>query len=54
MKILLVDDEQLQLLRLENAVKKVLPDAEFFSYTNPVKAFEENIDNDIDIAFLDI
>ena len=54
MKILLVDDEQLQLLRLENAVKKVLPDAELFSYTNPVKAFEENINNDIDIAFLDI
>ena len=54
MKILLVDDEQLQLLRLENACKKVLPDAEFFSYTNPVKAFEENKDNNIDLAFLDI
>lgn len=54
MKILLVDDEQLQLLRLENACKKVLPDAEFFSYTNPVKAFEENKDNSIDLAFLDI
>ena len=26
MKILLVDDEELQLLRLENIVKKVLPD----------------------------
>ena len=54
MRILLVDDEQLQLLRLENACKKVLPDAEFFSYTNPVKAFEENKDNNIDLAFLDI
>lgn len=54
MKILLVDDEQLQLLRLENACKKVLPDAEFFSYTNPIKAFEENKDNSIDLAFLDI
>lgn len=54
MKILFVDDEQLQLLRLENACKKVLPDAEFFSYTNPVKAFEENKDNSIDLAFLDI
>ena len=54
MRILLVDDEQLQLLRLENACKKVLPDVEFFSYTNPVKAFEENKDNNIDLAFLDI
>lgn len=54
MRILLVDDEQLQLLRLENACKKVLPDAEFFSYINPVKAFEENKDNNIDLAFLDI
>ena len=54
MKILLVDDEQLQLLRLENACKKVLPEAEFFSYTNPVKAFEENENNNIDLAFLDI
>ena len=54
MKILLVDDEQLQLLRLENACKKVLPDADFFSYTNPVKAFEKNENNNIDLAFLDI
>lgn len=54
MKVLLVDDEQLQLLRLENACKKVLPDAEFFSYTNPTKAFEENENNNIDLAFLDI
>ena len=54
MKILLVDDEQLQLIRLENACKKVLPNAEFFPYTNPVKAFEENENNNIDLAFLDI
>ena len=54
MKILLVDDEELQLLRLENASKKVLPEATIFSYTNPHKAFEENINNEIDIAFLDI
>ena len=54
MQILLVDDEQLQLLRLENACKKVLPDADFFSYTNPVKAFEKNENNNIDLAFLDI
>ena len=55
MKILLVDDEDLQLLRLVNTVKKVVPvDAELFSYNNPVKAFDENKDKKIDIAFLDI
>ena len=54
MKILLVDDEKLQLLRLEEAVKKVLPEAEVFPYSNPVKAFEENKEKQIDIAFLDI
>ena len=36
MKILLVDDEKLQLIRLLNTVKKVLPDSEILSYTNPV------------------
>lgn len=55
MKIMLVDDEELQLLRLENAARKAFPtDCEFLCYTNPVKAFEENTDNKIDIAFLDI
>ena len=54
MIILLVDDEKLQLLRLEEAVKKVLPEAEVFPYSNPVKAFEENKEKQIDIAFLDI
>ena len=43
MKVLLVDDEQLQLIRLESAVKKVLPvETEFFSYLNPVEAIEQN------------
>ena len=54
MKILLVDDEQLQLTRLEGLVKNVLKDAEIFCYNNPVKALEENQDREIDIAFLDI
>ena len=54
MKILLVDDEKLQLIRLINTVKKVLPDSEVLSYTNPVLAFKENENNLIDIAFLDI
>ena len=52
MKILLVDDEELQLLRLENACKKVIPDSEFFSFTNPLKVVESNIN--FDLAFLDI
>ena len=55
MKVLLVDDEELGLIRLKNAVEKVLPkETEIISYTNPVKAFEENADKSIDIAFLDI
>ena len=54
MKILLVDDEKLQLIRLLNIVKKVLPDSEILSYTNPVLAFKENENNLIDVAFLDI
>lgn len=52
MKILLVDDEELQLIRLENACKKVMPDSEFFSFTNPMKVVESNIN--FDFAFLDI
>ena len=55
MKVLLVDDEELQLIRLEGVVKKALPDeSEILRYTNPVLAFEENKTEKIDIAFLDI
>jgi len=54
MKLLLVDDEELQLTRLKEAVKNVIKDAEIFCYTNPVKALEENKNQTIDIAFLDI
>ena len=55
MRILLVDDEELQLLRLTEAVKKALPaDNDFMSYTNPVLAWEDNKDTPVDIAFLDI
>lgn len=54
MTILLVDDEELQILRLVNSCKKVLPDAELVSFSNPVKAFEEAKENKIDVAFLDI
>ena len=55
MKILLVDDEELQLIRITNAAKKALPeDSEFYTYTNPVLAYEENLNTKFDIAFLDI
>lgn len=52
MKILLIDDEELQLLRLESACKKVMPESEFFSFTNPIKVVESNVN--FDLAFLDI
>lgn len=55
MRILLVDDEELQLLRLTDAVKKALPqESDFLSYVNPVVAWEENKEEAVDIAFLDI
>jgi len=54
MKILLVDDENLQLLRLENACRKLMPNGEFFTFTNPKKAYDETVDLKLDIAFLDI
>ena len=54
MKILLVDDEKLQLTRLEETVKSVLPSVDIVSYTNPVLALNENKNTKIDIAFLDI
>lgn len=55
MRVLLVDDEELGLIRLKNAVEKVLPkETEILSYTNPIKAFEDNSDKNIDVAFLDI
>ena len=54
MRILLVDDEKLQLSRLEEAVKAAIPEAEILGFVNPVKALEENKEKQIDIAFLDI
>ena len=55
MKVLLVYDEQLQLIRLESAVKKALPpETETLCYSNPVKALEENAETKFDVAFLDI
>lgn len=54
MKILLVDDEKLQLTRLEESVRSVVPSADIVTYTNPVLALNENKNTKIDIAFLDI
>ncbi|MBQ7712633.1 MAG: response regulator [Clostridia bacterium] len=55
MRVLLADDEKLQLLRLENVVRKVLPaEYEVSCYVNPVLAWEENEDKRVDLAFLDI
>ena len=54
MKILLVDDENLQLIRLQNTCKKLMPEAEYFCYTNPKKAYDETVNEKLDIAFLDI
>lgn len=55
MKILLIDDEELQLLRLEKEVKKVAPEnSEFLVFTNAMDFLKENKGTKIDIAFLDI
>ncbi len=54
MKALLVDDEKLQLLRLEKCVKEVIPDAITFEFSNPTEALEAAKKEQIDIAFLDI
>lgn len=54
MNILLVDDESLQLTRLEKSVKAVLPDANYFCYSNPLKVLSEHKNTIFDIAFLDI
>ena len=52
---LLVDDEELQLLRLKNEVMKVFPpETEILFYNNPAKALKENKETKFDIAFLDI
>ena len=55
MRILLVDDEELQLMRLESEARKALPNnAEFFVYQNPLQVLKENAKVKFDIAFLDI
>ena len=54
MNVLLVDDEPLQLMRLEKAVKEAMGDDNIFSYGNPLEAFLKSKEMQIDLAFLDI
>ena len=54
MKILLVDDEKLQLTRLESSVKEAMPEAEIHAFLRPGKALEAAKEHAFDIAFLDI
>lgn len=55
MKVLLVDDEHLNLVRLQTEAKKALPEGtEIFAYENPLEALKESKKQQIDIAFLDI
>ena len=55
MRALLVDDEELQLIRLKSAVQKVLPaDAVLRCFVNPVQALAETAGEQVDLAFLDI
>ena len=55
MKFLCVDDEELQLLKLVDCVKEVVPDGEIAQFSNPLEALEYiKNHHDIDVAFLDI
>ena len=55
MKVLLVDDENLQLVRLESEAKKVFHvDTDFLIFSNPLEALKECKNQKVDIAFLDI
>ena len=54
-RILLVDDEKLQLLRLKKAVEEALPgEAEIQAFSNPKEAWDSCRENPCDLAFLDI
>ena len=56
MKIIVADDEILQLNKLERSVKQVVPSAEIFSFNDPFELMEwiEKCGYNADIAFLDI
>ena len=54
MLILAVDDENLQLNKLVDALKEADPSAEILSFNNPLTALEAVKNAKIDVAFLDI
>jgi len=54
LKILLVDDETLQLIRLDKAVRECAPDAEISAHSDPRDALESAKRDMPDVAFLDI
>ena len=55
MRILLVDDEKLQLIRLQKAVEEAVgEDCEILSFSNPSQAMAAVEEQTIDLAFLDI
>ncbi len=54
MNVLLVDDEPLQLARLEKAVKEASDEAKIYSFTNPLEAVGASKERIIDLAFLDV
>ena len=57
MKIIVADDEILQLNKLERSVGKVIPEAEISAFSEPLKLMEwidSGESRDADVAFLDI
>lgn len=54
MKILVVDDEDLQLEMLRESIMEVEPDCALTGFTNPVEALEWAKENMPEVAFLDI
>ena len=55
MRVLLVEDEELQLTRLESEAKRVFPpETEFLAYLRPIDALNDETLATVDIAFLDI
>lgn len=54
MTILAVDDEQLLLIALENAIREAVPDANVISCRKAADALAYAENNHIDVAFLDI
>jgi len=54
MNIIAVDDEYLQLIDLEYAIKEAAPEADVLCFENPLAAAEFGSENHIDIAYLDV